>query len=172
MTSQDIPPPDFVNRMEKIPAPYLSEQYSYTKDGLSCAMISWMLDLNVRAAIKKREFQRTYQRLCLYIKHMERLMDQANISYDAYTGTEDGRRMKIARESFKPQLKARFMPTAPYPVTAPISTDGELCRSVSDAQTFEYKLHQLEIIRYMERVDGPALADFESSTRQPRPETG
>ncbi|KAJ5813186.1 hypothetical protein N7447_010209 [Penicillium robsamsonii] len=173
MASQDIPPPDFVNRMEKIPAPYLSEQYSYTKDGLSCAMISWMLDLNVRAAIKKREFQRTYQRLCLYIKHMELgHMDQANISYDAYTGAEDGQRMKIARESFKPQLKARFMATAPYPVTAPISTDGELCRSVSDAQTFEYKLHQLEIIRYMERVDGPALADFESSTRQPRPETG
>lgn len=35
-------------------------------------MIAWMLDLNVRAAIKKREFQRTYQRMCLYIKHMER----------------------------------------------------------------------------------------------------
>jgi hypothetical protein len=89
MAFQDTPP-DFVNRMEKIPAPYLSEQYSYTKDGklniiplqeknltltgLSCAMIAWMLDLDVRATIKKREFQRTYQRLCLYIKHMERTL--------------------------------------------------------------------------------------------------
>ncbi|KAJ5604286.1 hypothetical protein N7537_007242 [Penicillium hordei] len=172
MASEDNTPPDFVNRMEKVPAPYLSEQYGYSKDGLSCAMIAWMLDLDVRTAIKKREFQRTYQRMCLYIKHMERLMDQANIKYDAYTGAEDGRRMKIARDTFKPQLKARFMATAPYPVTAPISTDGELCRSVSDAQTFEYKLHQLEIIRYMERVDGPALTDFETSTRRPRPETG
>jgi hypothetical protein len=26
-------PPDFVNRMEKVPAPYLSEQYGYSKDG-------------------------------------------------------------------------------------------------------------------------------------------
>ncbi|KUM59744.1 hypothetical protein ACN42_g7397 [Penicillium freii] len=103
---------------------------------------------------------------------MERLMDQANIKYDPYTGAEDGRRMKIARDTFKSQVKARFMSTAPYPITAPISTDGELCRSVSDAQTFEYKLHQLEILRYMERVDGPALTDFETTTRQPRPETG
>ncbi|CAG8903267.1 unnamed protein product [Penicillium egyptiacum] len=165
-------PPDFVNRMEKVPAPYLSEQYGYSKDGLSCAMIAWMLDINLRATIKKREFQRTYQRMCLYIKHMERLLDQANIKYDAYTGAEDGRRVKIARETFKPQVKARFIPTAPYPITAPISSDGELCRSVSDAQTFEYKLHQLEILRYMERVDGPALADFETSARRPRPETG
>ncbi|CAI7656136.1 unnamed protein product [Penicillium glandicola] len=170
--AENNPPPDFVNRMEKVPAPYLSEQYGYSKDGLSCAMIAWMLDLNLRAAIKRREFQRTYQRMCLYIKHMERLMDQAKITYEPYTGAEDGRRMKIARETFKPLLKARFMATAPYPVTAPISTDGELCRSVSDAQTFEYKLHQLEIIRYMERVDGPALADFETSTRKARPETG
>ncbi|CAG8210113.1 unnamed protein product [Penicillium nalgiovense] len=165
-------PPDFVNRMEKVPAPYMSEQYGYSKDGLSCAMVAWMLDINVRATIKKREFQRTYQRMCLYIKHMERIMDQSNIKYDAYTGTEDGRRIKTARDTFKPQMKARFIPTAPYPITAPISSDGELCRSVSDAQTFEYKLHQLEILRYMERVDGPALADFETSTRKPRPETG
>lgn len=99
-------------------------------------------------------------------------MDQSNIKYDAYTGTEDGRRIKTARDTFKPQTKARFIPTAPYPITAPISSDGELCRSVSDAQTFEYKLHQLEILRYMERVDGSALADFETSTRKPRPETG
>lgn len=99
-------------------------------------------------------------------------MDQANIRYEPYTGAEDGRRMKIARDTFKPQLKARFMTTAPYPVTAPVSTDGELCRSVSDAQTFEYKLHQLEILRYMERADALALTDFETSTRQPRPETG
>ncbi|CAG7934905.1 unnamed protein product [Penicillium nalgiovense] len=165
-------PPDFVNRMEKVPAPYMSEQYGYSKDGLSCAMVAWMLDINVRATIKKREFQRTYQRMCLYIKHMERIMDQSNIKYDAYTGTEDGRRIKTARDTFKPQTKARFIPTAPYPITAPISSDGELCRSVSDAQTFEYKLHQLEILRYMERVDGSALADFETSTRKPRPETG
>lgn len=33
MASEDIPPPDFVNRMEKVPAPYLSEQYGYSKDG-------------------------------------------------------------------------------------------------------------------------------------------
>ena len=99
-------------------------------------------------------------------------MDQANIKYDAYSGAEDGRRIKVARETFKPQLKARFMTTAPYPITAPISTDGELCRSVSDAQTFEYKLHQLEILRYMERADEPALTDFEGTTRKPRPETG
>lgn len=99
-------------------------------------------------------------------------MDQANIKFDAYTGAEDGRRMRIARETFKPQLKARFMTAAPYPVTAPISTDGELCRSVSDAQTFEYKLHQLEILRYMERIDGSALTDFETCARQARPETG
>ncbi|KAF9253705.1 hypothetical protein DTO027I6_9275 [Penicillium roqueforti] len=166
-------PPDFVNRMEKVPAPYQGEQqYGYSKDGLSCAMIAWMLDIDVRAATKKRELQRTYQRMCLYIKHMERLMDQANIKYDAYSGAEDGRRIKVARETFKPQLKARFMTTAPYPITAPISTDGELCRSVSDAQTFEYKLHQLEVLRYMERADEPALTDFEGTTRKPRPETG
>lgn len=153
-------------------------------------MVAWMLDIDVRATIKKREFQRTYQRMCLYIKHMERMfvrtlekpdnhwhqnlgiMDQSNIKYDGYTGTEDGRRMKAARQTFKPQMKARFIPTAPYPITAPISSDGELCRSVSDAQTFEYKLHQLEVLRYMERADGPALADFETTTRKPRPETG
>jgi hypothetical protein len=99
-------------------------------------------------------------------------MDQANIKYDGYTGKEDGRRMKVARETFQPLMKARFISTAPYPITAPISTDGELCRSVSDAQTFEYKLHQLEVIRFMDRVDGPALDDFETSTRKPRPETG
>lgn len=153
-------------------------------------MISWMLDLNVRAAIKKREFQRTYQRMCLYIKHMERtfaraleilfkanhtqtgLMDQANIHYEPYTGVEDGRRMQTARETLKPHMKARFMSHGPYPITAPINTDGELCRTVSDAQTFEYRLHQLEIIRYMERVDPLALREFEASRRQPRPQTG
>ncbi|KUM59753.1 hypothetical protein ACN42_g7398 [Penicillium freii] len=32
MASEDTPP-DFVNRMEKVPAPYLSEQYGYSKDG-------------------------------------------------------------------------------------------------------------------------------------------
>ncbi|KAJ5469153.1 hypothetical protein N7475_006905 [Penicillium sp. IBT 31633x] len=165
-------PPEFVTRMEKIPAPYQSETYVYSKHGLSCAMISWMLDLNVRAAIKKREFQRTYQRMCLYIKHMERLMDQANIHYEPYTGVEDGRRMQTARETLKPHMKARFMSHGPYPITAPINTDGELCRTVSDAQTFEYRLHQLEIIRYMERVDPLALREFEASRRQPRPQTG
>jgi hypothetical protein len=36
-------------------------------------MVAWMLDIDVRATIKKREFQRTYQRMCLYIKHMERM---------------------------------------------------------------------------------------------------
>jgi hypothetical protein len=34
-------------------------------------MISWLLDIDTRATTKKREFQRTYQKLCLYIKHLE-----------------------------------------------------------------------------------------------------
>ncbi|KAJ5783241.1 hypothetical protein N7457_005015 [Penicillium paradoxum] len=172
MVSESNAPPEFVTRMEKVPPTYQSESYAYSKDGLSCAMISWMLDLNVRAAIKKREFQRTYQRICLYIKHMERLMDQAKIPYSPYTGAEDSRKVQLARESLKPHMQARFMSKGPYPITAPISTDGELCRTVSDAQTFEYRLHQLEIIRFMERVDPLALTEFERSKRQHRPQTG
>lgn len=43
-----------------------------TSIGLSRAMIAWMLDINIRASIKRREFERTRIRICLYIKHMER----------------------------------------------------------------------------------------------------
>jgi hypothetical protein len=34
-------------------------------------MIAWMIDIDTRATTKKREFQRTFQKLCLYIKHLE-----------------------------------------------------------------------------------------------------
>lgn len=50
----------------------ISSPAALTTIGLSRAMIAWMLDINVRASIKRREFDRTLIRICLYIKHMER----------------------------------------------------------------------------------------------------
>jgi hypothetical protein len=79
--------PDYVERFEKIPAPYRHALSSYdiegrknrtlsnnilTKIGFASAMIAWMLDINVRASIKRREFLRTRIRIGLYIKYMER----------------------------------------------------------------------------------------------------
>jgi hypothetical protein len=79
--------PEHVTRFEKVPAPYHHPESSYSIDGksstilsrailtatgLSRAMIAWMLDINVRASIKRREFERTRLKICLYINHMER----------------------------------------------------------------------------------------------------
>ncbi|KAJ5559162.1 hypothetical protein N7535_008974 [Penicillium sp. DV-2018c] len=161
MSAQNSLLPEFVHRMEKIPAPYQGNQIGYTKDGLSRAMIAWMLDLDVRAAMKKRELLRTYKRICLYIGHMERLMDQNNIPYERYTGERDGREINTARQLIMPHIQAKLMANAPYPMTASINTDEELCGTVTDAQTFEHRLHQLEVMRYLEELDPAALTELD-----------
>lgn len=76
-----------------------------------------------------------------------------------------------ARKIFIPHMRSRFVHDAPVPLTIPIKSSGELSRTVSDTQTMEYKLHQLEVIRYMGRTDPPSLEEFIRTTRVPRPET-
>jgi hypothetical protein len=76
-----------------------------------------------------------------------------------------------ARASFATHMQAKFTDNTPIPITAPIKSTGELCRTVSDAQTMDYKLHQLEVIRFMGRTDPPSLDEFNRTTRAHRPET-
>ncbi|OQD87488.1 hypothetical protein PENANT_c005G11151 [Penicillium antarcticum] len=135
---------NFVNHMENVPAPYHHAQMAYSRDGLSCAMIAWMLDIDTRATTKKREFQRTYQKLCLRIKHLE---GESTIHLP------------------RSQVEANFMDNAPFPITAPIDHETELNNTVPDAQTFERKLHQFEMLRYMERFDLEAWKDVEATPR-------
>jgi hypothetical protein len=88
-------------------------------------------------------------------------MDQNKIQYERYTGEQDGREINTSRELIMPHIKAKFMANAPYPMTATINTDEELCGTVADAQTFEHRLHQLEVMRYLERVDPSALTELD-----------
>ncbi|KAJ5762551.1 uncharacterized protein N7511_005933 [Penicillium nucicola] len=157
--------PSFVNYMENVPAPYHHAQMAYSRDGLSCAMIAWMLDIDTRAAIKKREFQRTYQKLCLHIKHLETTLKTNQIKYTPYIAEEAVRNINQARQNFASQVEAKFMDNAPFPITAPIDHEAELDNTVPDALTFEHKLHQLEMLRYMKRFDLEALKDVEATPR-------
>ncbi|KAJ5297352.1 hypothetical protein N7508_007601 [Penicillium antarcticum] len=156
---------NFVNHMENVPAPYHHAQMAYSRDGLSCAMIAWMLDIDTRATTKKREFQRTYQKLCLRIKHLEGESTIHLPRCTSYTADEVVRNINQARQNFRSQVEANFMDNAPFPITAPIDHETELNNTVPDAQTFERKLHQFEMLRYMERFDLEAWKDVEATPR-------
>ncbi|CAG8177480.1 unnamed protein product [Penicillium salamii] len=169
--SQEDVVPEYISRMEKVPAPFLPPRSSYGVDGLSRAMIAWMLDINIRASIKRREFERTRIRICLYIKHMERVMTLNNITFVPYSDKLGNEMIRDARNTFKSQMVARMLTAGPIPLTSPIREEKELCGTVSDAQTLEYKLHQLEVIRHLGRADPPSLEEFNASRRQHRPQT-
>jgi hypothetical protein len=83
------------------------------------------------------------------------------IRYTPYTADEAVRNINHARQNFGSLVEAKFMDNAPFPITAPIDNETELNNTVPDAQTFEHRLHQLEMLRYMERFDSEALKDLE-----------
>jgi hypothetical protein len=88
-------------------------------------------------------------------------MKANELPYTPYTADEAVRHINQARQNFGSLVEAKFMDNAPFPITAPIDNETELNNTVPDAQTFEHKLHQLEMLRYMERFDLEALKDVE-----------
>jgi hypothetical protein len=92
-------------------------------------------------------------------------MKTNKIRHTPYTADEAVRNINRARQNFGSLVEAKFMDNAPFPITAPIDNETELNNTVSDAQTFEHRLHQLELLRYMERFDSEALKDFEGTKK-------
>ncbi|KAJ5333718.1 uncharacterized protein N7506_007501 [Penicillium brevicompactum] len=189
--------PEYVTRMEKVPPPFLPPRAAYGMDGrskgpfhsalltftgLTRAVIAWMLDINVRASVKRREFERTWIRTCMYIKHCERkptdrinsrpkadlwtgIMDLNGIPYTPYTNEAGGKLTSNSREGFRPHMASTMVTRGPILITGPVKDESEISRCVSDTQTMDFKLHELEIIRFMGRVDLETLTEFNESTR-------
>lgn len=189
--------PEYVTRMEKVPPPFLPPRAAYGMDGrsegpfhsalltftgLTRAVIAWMLDINVRASVKRREFERTWIRTCMYIKHCERkprdrvnsrpkadlwtgIMDLNGIPYTPYTNEAGGKLTSNSREGFRPHMASTMVTRGPILITGPVKDESEISRCVSDTQTMDFKLHELEIIRFMGRVDLESLTEFNESTR-------
>lgn len=183
--------------MRRVPPPFMPPRAAYgidgrpgtplckallTSTGLTRATIAWMLDINVRASIKKREFQRTWIRTCMYIKHCERrstdrgdskseadirtgIMDINGITYVPYTNEVGGDLTSKSRENFKPHMASTMVTRGPIVITGPVKNEAELIKSVSDTQTMEFKLHQLEVLRFMGRADPQSLKEFNESRR-------
>ena len=94
-----------------------------------------------------------------------------NIPFEPYTDKAFSEIVRGARKNFQKHLVAKMLMAGPIPLTSPIRDQKELCGTVSDAQTMEYKLHQLEVIRYLGRADPPSLEEFNASKREHRPQT-
>ncbi|KAK9851100.1 hypothetical protein MYU51_011341 [Penicillium brevicompactum] len=152
--------PEYVTRMEKVPPPFLPPRAAYGMD-----VIAWMLDINVRASVKRREFERTWIRTCMYIKHCERIMDLNGIPYTPYTNEAGGKLTSNSREGLRPHMASTMVTRGPILITGPVKDESEISRCVSDTQTMDFKLHELEIIRFMGRVDLETLTEFNESTR-------
>lgn len=97
-------------------------------------------------------------------------MTQNGIPFEQYTGKIGGELVRTARLKLRDHMVATVVTGGPVPITGPIHSVNELCGSVSDAQTMELKLHQLEIIRHLGRADPPSLEEFNASKREYRPQ--
>lgn len=97
-------------------------------------------------------------------------MTQNSIPFEEYTGKIGGELVRNARLNFQYHMVATVVAGGPVPITGPIHSVNELCGSVSDAQTMELKLHQLEIIRHLGRADPPSLEEFNAPERERRPQ--
>lgn len=98
-------------------------------------------------------------------------MTQNCIPFEEYTGKIGGELVRNARLNFQDHMVATVVTGGPGPIIGPIHSVNELCGSVSDAQTMELKLHQLELIRHLGRADPPSLEEFNASKRECGPQT-
>jgi hypothetical protein len=93
------------------------------------------------------------------------LLEINNVSYTPYFATKENEKANNANKNYMAHMQAKFETGSPIPITIPITTMRELIGTVSDSQTMEYKLHQLEVIRFMGSTDTLVLERFNNSTR-------
>ena len=98
-------------------------------------------------------------------------MYQHGVPFTPYSDKPDNEMVKDSRQRLRPHMLANMVNAGPIPVTTPIDSIDELCMTVSDTQTMEYKLYQLNIIRALGRTDLPSVEEFFRSKRPHRPET-